>query len=120
MRFKKQLFFCVFLFELINTACSIYQYFLTGKERMRSIGNFKLDHRIFIAVFPFNGFLRTCGRACKERMPIAHILENNKLVIFWMDILLHDYQCFMTHGFGRAKFLRSAKVINLYVKAKLF
>jgi hypothetical protein len=37
-----------------------------------------------------------------------------------MDILFHDYQSFMMHGFGRAKFLRSAKVINLCLKAKLY
>jgi hypothetical protein len=37
-----KLLLCVFLFEFIDTAGSVYQYVLTGKERMRSIRDLQL------------------------------------------------------------------------------
>lgn len=55
------LFFCfqvflVFCPEFIHTTRSINKLLLAGIEWMRSMGDLKLDKRIFFSVFPFNSF----------------------------------------------------------------
>ena len=51
-------FFLVTLVELVDTACSIYQHRFASEEGMRCIGNFQLDQRVFVAIFPFYFFCR--------------------------------------------------------------
>jgi hypothetical protein len=51
---------------------------------MRGVGNLELDYRIFVSVFPLDGFLTvSCGTA-QELVPVAHVLKNNEAVIFGM------------------------------------
>ena len=53
--------FLVTPIELINTTGGIYQYILSGVERMGGIGNFQLYQRILITVLPFYSFLGRSG-----------------------------------------------------------
>ena len=56
MELKLLCFFLVAFFELVDTAGSVYQHGLTGEERVGCVGDFQLDHRVLVAIFPFHGF----------------------------------------------------------------
>ena len=63
--------------ELVDAAAGIDQLLLAGIERMRGRRNFNFQQRVFLAVFPFDGFLgRSCGTG-DECMPVTHVLEND-------------------------------------------
>jgi hypothetical protein len=76
-------------FELVDSTSSIYEYILSGEERVRCRRDLKLDQRIFIAIFPFQGLFAWSGRAAQKGYAIRHILENNKPVIAGVEVLFH-------------------------------
>jgi len=51
-----ELLFVVTGAEFVDTSCSINQLHLTGIERVRSMRDFQLYKRVFVAIFPFYGF----------------------------------------------------------------
>jgi hypothetical protein len=70
------LFFVTFL-EFVYSSGRIYQNFLASKEGMRGVGNLQLDKRVFLAIFPFYGFLCRCSRPANETYAITHVFKNN-------------------------------------------
>lgn len=90
---KLQLFlFFLFVtsFELINTSSCVYQNFLSGKERVGSIGNFKLNQWVLLAIFPLNGFFGIAGGAAKKSIAITHVFENYKPIRIGVDPFFHN------------------------------
>lgn len=82
-------FLFVTFFELVDTACSIHQYILTGIERVRGIGNLQFDYWIFIAIFVLDGFVAVGSGTTQESGTVTHVFEHNKTVIFGMQIFFH-------------------------------
>jgi hypothetical protein len=54
------------------------------------MGDLQLHHRVFVAVFPFDGILGLYCRFAQERVVVGDVLENDETVIFGMDFFLHD------------------------------
>ena len=86
---KWKLLLCVLLFEFVDTTCGIYQDILTGIERVAGIRDLHFYERIFVTIFPLDGFFGSSGRAAQEGVTITHVLENDQTVILGMDILFH-------------------------------
>lgn len=84
------LLFVTFL-ELVDPSCGIHQYILARKERMRGVGNFQFDQRIFLTVFPFDIFAGLGGGTADKAGAIAHILEDDKTIIRGVEAFFHFF-----------------------------
>ena len=49
-------FLLILVLEFLNTAGSIHKQLLASEKRVRSRTNFDLYNRVFLAIFPFDGF----------------------------------------------------------------
>jgi hypothetical protein len=81
--------FGVALAEFIHTATGIQQFLLAGIERVRSRRNVDFQQRVFLAVFPLDGFLAGQGRAGQEGKIGGDVLKDY-VVVLRMDIGFHE------------------------------
>jgi len=81
--------FRVALAEFIHAAAGIQQFLLAGIERARSRRNVDFQQRVFLAVFPLNGFLAGQGRAGQEGKIGGDVLKDN-VGVLRMDIGFHE------------------------------
>ena len=82
------LLFGVALLEAVDAAAGVHDLVLAGVERMRLARHLNLDQRVFVAVFPLDGFLALDGRAGLEDQVAGHVLKND-FAVFGMDIGFH-------------------------------
>ena len=86
---EDELFFSVFLLELVDTAGRVHKHVLTRIEGVRHAGDLQLYQRIFLAVFPSADLLGGRSGTGDEGKTITHVLENNEPVCFRMDTFFH-------------------------------
>lgn len=82
--------FSILCFKLINTTGGINKFHLPSKEGMRSMRNFKFDQWVLFTIFKFDCFLGISSRFRHKRVTVRHVLENNKPIIFWMNVFFHN------------------------------
>src|SRR5690625_6116032 len=83
-----RLLFGVALLEAVDAAAGVVDLVLAGVERMRLARHFILDQRVFVAVFPLDGFVALNGRTRLEDQVAGHVLKDN-FAVFGMDIGFH-------------------------------
>jgi hypothetical protein len=81
--------FVTFL-ELVDPSGRIYQDILTGKERVRGIGDFQFDQGVFVPIFPLGCFPGLSRGAAKKGVSITHILENNEPIVCRVETFFHN------------------------------
>jgi len=93
----RQRLLAVALLETVDAPARIHDLVLTGVERMRLARNFDLDQRIFLAIFPLDGFAGLDGRSGLERKIAGQVLKNDFAVI-WMNFCLHGVEPALEKG----------------------
>ena len=78
----------VSLIELVHAAGGVDEFDLAGVERMRRIGDLKLNYRI-LNTFNHNRLLGRSAGAGDEYGFVGHILESYKTVGFGMNSFFH-------------------------------
>ena len=88
--------FCIrkFLVEFIDSPRCVNKLHLSGIERMRAARNFKLDQRIFIAIFPLDRIIRWSAWLWHKGIVAGEVLEDDCSVVLWMYFLFHYLHTF--------------------------
>ena len=75
--------------KLIDLFSGLQDVLFAGVKRMRLAGNFELQQRIFVTVFPFNSFPCRYGGA-GQNCEIRRDILKYDVSIFGVNILFHD------------------------------
>ena len=78
----------VALTELVDLFGGLQDVLLTGVKRMRLARNFKLQQRVFVSVFPLDGFARGYRRFGQNGEIGGNVLEDD-VSIFGMYVWFH-------------------------------
>lgn len=88
----------VFLIKLVDATGRVNKFHFAGVERMGFTGNFQLHQRIFITIFPHDGFFCRNRRTGEKGVITGEILEYNKTVIVRMNVVFHNPCIWMCKG----------------------
>ena len=83
-----ELLLAVALAKLVDLLGGLQDVLLAGVERVRLAGNFKLQQRVLVSVFPLDGFPGGHGGAGQDRKIRRNVLEDD-VSVFWMNVLFH-------------------------------
>ena len=76
--------------ELVYATGGVDELALTGVEGMRGRRDFELHYGIFFT-FEDHSVIGLAGGTREEHVAVAHILEDNRAIIFGMDTLFHCF-----------------------------
>ena len=76
--------------ELVNATSGVNELRLTSIEGVRSARDFELYYGVGLA-FKFYGVVGLASGTREEHVAVAHILEDNRAIIFGMDTLFHCF-----------------------------
>src|SRR5699024_2802186 len=93
----------VALLEAVDAAAGVHDLVLAGIEGVGLARDFDLDQRIFLAVFPLDGFFRVDGRAGLEGKVAGEVLEHH-FAVFGMNFGFHGTR-FLSRSGGNSRIL---------------
>lgn len=79
--------------ELIDASGGVNQFQLAGEEGVGSVGDFQLDHGIFVAVGVGDGFLGGGAALGENHVVVGHVFEDNEAIVLGMDSFFHVFLC---------------------------
>lgn len=80
-----------FLVEFVNTTSGVDKFHFTGEERVAESGNFHLDQRVRVSVFPGGCFFGIRARFTEERFVRRNVFEHYGAIAGRVNIFFHDY-----------------------------
>ena len=83
--------FCKFLVEFVDTAGRVNKFHFAGKKRVAERRDLHFYERVFIAVFPGDGFFRVDAGFAQESIVGRDVFEYNRAVAGRVDIFFHDF-----------------------------
>src|SRR6476659_2447299 len=84
--------------EALDAACRVHDALLARVERVGLGGDFDVDDRVGVAVFPLDGLLGRHGGLGQELDAGSQVVENNSFVLR-VGIRLHNWTFVRTTGF---------------------
>ena len=83
--------FLVSLFESVYTTGRVHKFHLTREEGVRGVGDFQLDHGIFVAVGVGDGLLGGGAALGENHVVVRHVFEHNEAIVLGMDSFFHVF-----------------------------
>src|SRR6478609_10381186 len=103
--------------EALDAACGVHDALLARVERVGLRGDFDVDDRVGVAVFPLDGLRRRYGGLGQELDAGSQVVENNSFVLR-VDIRLHSGTFVHSAGFCQLPGMNGMAAVRIKSKQK--